>query len=42
MLNQFSSEGCAEGCAEPNGRCEAALNEIEPARGAGSVRHDED
>ena len=42
VLNQLSAEHSAESCAEPNCCCKTALDEIEPARGAGSVRHDED
>ncbi len=42
MLNQLPAERRAESCAEPDCRSETTLNEIETARGAGSVRHHED
>src|ERR1700691_1034308 len=41
VLNQLAAKRRAEGCAEPNCGCEAALDEIEPARRAGSVRDHE-
>src|ERR1700678_1673021 len=38
VLNQLAAKRRAEGCAQPNCGCKTALDKIEPACRAGSVR----